>query len=118
MLPLFQDARFRKGGAARMPYYNLELVKRLISAGHYRITVAALQSANAMGFDDADLCDCVLIWLSVSHFYKSMPAEKIPGLWQDVYRLAYQDTRVYLKLQIGFAGQSVIISFKEDESPG
>ena len=80
--------------------------------------MAALQSANAMGFDDADICDCVLVWLSVSHFYKSMPAERMPGLWQDVYRLAYQDTRVYLKLQIGFAGQSVIISFKEDESPG
>ena len=47
-----------------------------------------------------------------------MPAEKIPGLWQDVYRLAYQDTRVYLKLQIGFSDESVIISFKEDESLG
>lgn len=70
-----------------------------------------------MGFDDADICDCVLIWLSASHFYKSMPAERMPGLWQDVYKLAYQGTRVYLKLQIGFSGQSIIISFKEDESP-
>ena len=80
--------------------------------------MAALQSASAIGFDDADICDCILNWLTGSHFYKSMPAEKMPGLWQDVYRLAYQDTRVYLKLQIGFSDESVVISFKEDESPG
>jgi hypothetical protein len=45
-----------------------------------------------------------------------MPAEKIPGLWQDVYKIHYQGVRVYLKLQIGASGHSVIISFKEDTS--
>ena len=101
-----------------MPYYKLELIKQLIREGQYRITAAALQSAGAMGFDAADISNCVLICLSVSHFYKSMPAEKVPGLWQDVYKLPYQGERVYLKLQIGFSGRSVIISFKEDDSLG
>lgn len=101
-----------------MPCYNLDHIKQLIGAGQYRITVSALQDALAMGFGAEDICDCVLIWLDGSHFYKSMPAERIPGLWQDVYKLAYRERHVYLKLQIGFTDQSVIISFKEDESPG
>lgn len=98
------------------PRYELERIKLLIQEGQYRITASALQSANALGFDDLDICDCVLNWLDSSHFYKSMPAEKVPGLWQDVYQVGYRGTRVYLKLQITFADQSVVVSFKEDES--
>lgn len=101
-----------------MPYYSLDRIKQLIAAGRYRITAAALQGAFALGFDAEDIRDCVLTRLDGSHFYKSMPAERIPGLFQDVYKLAYQERRVYLKLQIGFTDQSVIISFKEDDSPG
>ena len=62
------------------PRYRLERIKLLIREGQYRITTSALQSANALGFDDLDICDCVLNWLDDSHFYKSMPAEKVSGV--------------------------------------
>ena len=96
-----------------MSYYNLDEIKRLVYEGSYRVTLTARQDALAMGFDSRDVCDCVLA-LDETHFYKYMPAEKAPGLWQDVYRIGYQGIRVYLKLQINFAGNAVIISFKED----
>ena len=54
--------------------------------------------------------------LNETHFYKYMPAEKVPGLWQDVYKVTYEGIRVYLKLQINFANNAIIISFKEDTS--
>lgn len=96
-----------------MPYYDLELIKGLISEGSYRVTVQARQDALSIGFDAAAVRDCILA-LNETHFYKAMPAEKVPGLWQDVYKVRYAGVFVYLKLQIGFTGRAVIISFKED----
>ena len=69
-----------------------------------------------MGFDEVDICDCILNFLNATHFYKAMPSEKVAGLWQDVYKINYDGHRVYLKLQIGYTGKSVVISFKEDTS--
>ena len=69
-----------------------------------------------MGFYEDDICDCILNFLAETYFYKSMPSENCPGLWQDVYKINYQGTRVYLKLQISFAGRTVVISFKDDTS--
>ena len=98
-----------------MPYYNLADIKMLVREGHYHVTLSARQDALYMGFDSEGVRVCVLA-LNETHFYKSMPAEKVPGLWQDVYKIAYTGIRVYLKLQINFANSAVIISFKEDTS--
>ena len=94
-----------------MAHYVLDEIKALIREGQYRITVSALQSALAMGFDEDDICECILAFLSETHFYKAMPSETFPGLWQDVYNINYVGSRVYLKLQIGHSGLSVVISF-------
>ena len=99
-----------------MTYYDLERIKTLIRQQNFRITVSAMQSAHIIGFSEADICDCIVDHLNESHFYKSMPAEKFPELWQDVYKIFYRETRIYLKLQISYTGRSVIISFKEDTS--
>lgn len=97
-----------------MPYYDLQVVKTLMREGLYRITTSAMQSAHLLGFFQDDICDCILRHLNETHFYKSMQSEKFPDLWQDVYKLNYRGVRVYLKLQIGYVGRSVVISFKED----
>ena len=55
--------------------------------------------------------ECRQETLHESHFYKTMPAEKRAGLWQDVYRLSFCGVRVYLKVQMNAAGQAVIVSF-------
>ena len=99
-----------------MPYYDLAKIKKLISEGNYKITVSALQSAHMMGFDEEDMRDCILSFLNETHFYKAMPSERFPELWQDVYKINYLERLVYLKLQISRTGLSVVISFKEDTS--
>lgn len=98
------------------PTYPLEKVKRLIRDGRYRITLTALETAGLMGFFEDAITDCVLSQLSVTHFYKPMPAKKAPGLMQDVYKITYEGHRVYLKVQIDYGGNAVIVSFKRDES--
>ena len=97
-------------------HHDLDLIKGLMREEQYLITGSALQSAHSMGFDEEDIYECVLDFLSETHFYKAMPSETFPGLWQDVYKIYYLGWRAYLKLQIGFTGLSVVISFKEDTS--
>lgn len=99
-----------------VPWYDLDIFKGLICEGQYRITSSALQGALLLGHDSQDICECLLEYLNQTHFYKSMPAERVPGLWQDVYKINYQGFPLYLKLQIGATGLAVIISFKEDTS--
>ena len=99
-----------------MSHYNIDRIRILIREGQYRITTSALQGAFALGFLDDDVLDCILHSLAETHFYKTMPSEKVPGLWQDVYKLRYDGTPVYLKLQIDFNEQSVVISFKKDDT--
>jgi hypothetical protein len=71
-----------------------------------------------MGFLDDDITECVVDFLALSHFYKTMAAEQRTGLMQDVYKITYEGRRVYLKLQIKDSGSAVVVSFKEDESFG
>ena len=96
------------------PSYDLERIQRLVSRGKYRITQSALRGAFALGFDDEDIFECVVHVVKRAHFYKTMPANKMPGLMQDVYRLAYCGRMVYLKLQVSRRGPAVVISFKQD----
>ncbi len=98
--------------------YSLLRCKELVKEGKYQVTVTALQTAVLMGFLDEDITDCIVNFLEPSHFYKTMAAEQMAGLMQDVYKITYEGKRVYLKLQINKSGHAVIVSFKEDESYG
>jgi motility quorum-sensing regulator/GCU-specific mRNA interferase toxin len=100
------------------PSFSLIQLKGLVGSRKYRITVSSLQSALLMGFSDEDITDCIVNFLEPSHFYKTMSAEQMAGLMQDVYKITYEGKRVYLKLQISKSGHAVIVSFKEDESFG
>lgn len=93
--------------------YQLADIKALVRSGRYYVTLSARQDALAIGFDYQAIRDCVLA-LDGGNFYKSMASERVPGLWQDVYRIYYGGVGVYLKLQICFIGEAVVISFKED----
>lgn len=100
-----------------LSHYHLVEIQKLVAQGQYHLTTTARQDALKLGFDHEDVRNCIQA-LRDSHFYKSMPADKAPGLWQDVYKITFAGTRVYLKLQINWSGQAVTISFKEDESFG
>ncbi len=93
------------------PTYKLDLVKGLIKDGTWVVTESAADTAGQLGFDEDDICDCILNHLSETHFYKTMPAEKAKGLMQDVYHITYRGIRIYIKLQV--CVNAVVISFKE-----
>jgi motility quorum-sensing regulator / GCU-specific mRNA interferase toxin len=99
------------------PTYDLQWIQYRLEAGDYWIERLAAQGAMSLNFDQQDIIECVL-GLTANDFYKSMESEKRPGLWQDVYKPLYCGVGIYAKIQIGHAGDCVVIQFKKDESYG
>jgi hypothetical protein len=93
--------------------YPLDWIKQLFQRKRWIVTITAENCALNLGLDDEDIFDCVVKYLNETHFYKTMPAEKKPGLMQDVYRITYKNQRIYLKLQVA-NDWAVVISFKEE----
>lgn len=93
------------------PTYDLERIQALVREDRYAIRMSAQEGADALSIPESGIVACVLR-LCRGDFYKTMPAEKGPGLFQDVYRPRYAGHRLYVKLQISFAGDAVVISFK------
>ena len=99
--------------ARRTPAYDLEEVQRLVGQGPISCTVteAALLNADDLGLGYANVIEAVLL-LTPADFYKTMPAARVPGQWQDVYRLSYREFELYIKLQINRKSMAVVIQFK------
>ncbi|HET7230668.1 MAG TPA: type II toxin-antitoxin system MqsR family toxin, partial [Longimicrobium sp.] len=89
-------------------------VQRLVGQGPIScaITTAAIDGARDVGLDREDI-RAVVLELAAGDFYKTMPAEKQPGLWQDVYHHRYHSVSLYIKLQVSFDGFAVVVQFKE-----
>lgn len=96
------------------PTYDLRHIQALAERGPpwVRITLAAHGNGALLRFDDEDIVRTVSA-LQRSDFYKSMEAERRPGLWQDVYHASRRGIRLYIKLQVGFDGCAVVVQFKE-----
>jgi motility quorum-sensing regulator/GCU-specific mRNA interferase toxin len=95
------------------PTYDLQQVQQLIGQGELSrvISHAAAEAADKLDFSREDVVEAVLS-LAPGDFYKSMEAERLPGLWQDVYHLRYRGIDLYIKLQIDTKGRAVVIQFK------
>ena len=99
--------------------YHLAEFVELFASDLRFVTKKASRGAYDVGFGPDDIADVIRHELKPSCFYKTMVAEKIPGLWQDVYKVRYRGVPLYIKLQIASIGSkrhAVLISFKEDES--
>lgn len=96
--------------------YQLAIVHALLREGRYRVTATAATTARALGLDAIDMIDCVG-GLTRADFHKTMPSERMAGLWQDVYRPTWCGVALYVKLQIvehrASGGVLVIVSFKQ-----
>lgn len=96
--------------------YQLTVVHALLKEGRYRVTATAAATAHVLGLDAIDLVDCIA-GLTRADFYKTMPSERIEGLWQDVYRPTWCGVALYVKLQIvelrAAGSVLVIVSFKK-----
>jgi hypothetical protein len=95
------------------PTYPLDWIKQLLQQNRWIVTTTALSSALDLGLDDEDIFDCIVNHLNETHFCRTMPAQKKPGLMQDVYRITYKRQPIYLKLQVA-NDWAVVISFKEE----
>ncbi|HSU17292.1 MAG TPA: type II toxin-antitoxin system MqsR family toxin [Longimicrobium sp.] len=96
------------------PAYDLERIQQLVGQGELSrvITGASRQGADQLGFEEPDIVAAVL-GLTPTCFYKSMEAEKRPGLWQDVYHLHFRAMDLYIKLQIDPDGFAIVVQFKK-----
>jgi motility quorum-sensing regulator/GCU-specific mRNA interferase toxin len=97
------------------PAYALELVQQLVGQGPVSclITSVARVGARDCGFWAIDDIVEAILALSPANFYKTMEAEKCPGLWQDVYHSEFRGMDLYIKLQISSAGTAVVVQFKK-----
>uniref|UniRef100_A0A831U033 Toxin, RelE family n=1 Tax=Geobacter metallireducens TaxID=28232 RepID=A0A831U033_GEOME len=100
----------------RTPTYHLDELKRLLADPATRIIRQRDRAAAAsLGYADDDEMVERINQLRSDELYKSMPAEKCPGLWQDVYITAEENgDSLYIKLQKSYDGKGVVISFKKD----
>lgn len=97
-----------------LPTYDLDEIKELLKSEETRIiTRRDRREAVSLGYADDDAMVDRVLMLQSNEFYKTMEAETMPGLWQDVYRSDDLTVTLYIKLQISFNGKGVIISFKE-----
>ncbi len=97
------------------PRYDLQEVITLMGTRQYSISSSAQLSAGSLGFDEEDIVACVCS-LTPIDLHKTVEAERIPGLWQDVYHTRYGGYLLYVKVQIRQepdGRKAVVISFKE-----
>lgn len=95
------------------PHYDLKELQDLVKNGNWTIPPAHFKEATQQGFSRTNIEDTVL---SLNHddFYKTMPAEKCPGLWQDVYKPIRDALKLYIKIQKSYGDKKcVVISFKK-----
>ncbi|MGK2906467.1 MAG: type II toxin-antitoxin system MqsR family toxin [Desulfuromonadales bacterium] len=94
------------------PTYDLaELLELINNPSRCHITERAWDDAVELGFaSDYEIIRQVSK-LTKINFQHTMPSEKKPGQMQDVYKIDWRDTVLYIKLRKSDIGQGVIISF-------
>jgi motility quorum-sensing regulator/GCU-specific mRNA interferase toxin len=94
-------------------HYDLYELKDLLKNPATRI-ITGLSRREAVSVGYASSSDMVkrVQELRKNEIYKTMESEKVPGLWQDVYRTNDGAIQLYIKLQKSFDGKGIIIQFK------
>ncbi|WP_246661531.1 MULTISPECIES: type II toxin-antitoxin system MqsR family toxin [unclassified Tardiphaga] len=95
------------------PTHDLKTVQSVFSNTQgLHITGTALRDAAALGYGSEGIIETIQS-IEASHFYKSMPSEKKPGTWQDVYRVPDGDIELYVKFTSDVVTEFRLLSFKE-----
>ena len=101
---------------ASLSTYDLLEIQHLFRLRQYQLSSEVFRTLGRDGFDEEDVWDCVMS-LTPADFHKTMPSDRNPSEMLDVYRPAYGQRRVYVKLKIVKHGDLVyVLSFKEDSS--
>ena len=97
----------------RGPTHELETIKRVFSDTQgLSMTGSALRDAAALGYGSEEIIE-VIQSIEPGHFYKTMPSEKRPGYWQDVYRVPDGAMELYVKFTSDTVTEFKLLSFKE-----
>jgi motility quorum-sensing regulator / GCU-specific mRNA interferase toxin len=95
------------------PTHDLEAIKAVFSdTKNLNITGSALRDAAAIGYGSEEIIE-VIQTIEAGHFYKTMASEKVPGLWQDVYRVPDAGLELYVKFTSDTVTEFKLLSFKE-----
>lgn len=95
------------------PSHDLEAIKAACSdARRLNITGSALRDAAALGYGSEEIVE-VIQGIGAVHSYKTMPSEKRPGYWQDVYRVPDRGMELYVKFTSDTVTAFKLLSFKE-----
>ncbi|WP_246154289.1 type II toxin-antitoxin system MqsR family toxin [Methylobacterium oryzihabitans] len=92
------------------PHHDLGAFKR--AADRIGVTSKALADAYALGFSRSDIT-AVLSTIDPHYFYKSMTSHRSNQEWQDVYRVPYAQTVLYVKFRDDILLEFMLLSFKE-----
>jgi Txe/YoeB family toxin of Txe-Axe toxin-antitoxin module len=96
--------------ASSKPKYDLSKIKTLLcDSDAYHITLEAHHGAAELGYMDAESILDMIENIQEDDFHKSMPSERIQGLWQDVYRVNDGNNKIYIKLQLSVNGEKVVV---------
>lgn len=96
--------------SASKPKYNLNKIKKLLcESDSYYITSESHKGGAELGYMDAESILDIVENIQEDDFHKTMPAEKVLGLWQDVYRVNDGNNKIYIKLQLAVNGKKVVI---------
>jgi DNA-binding cell septation regulator SpoVG len=93
------------------PTYPLTQVLGLVRSRRWKPTDEAIHGAASLEMDVEDIRDCVL-GLTLNEFYKTMPSERLPGTFQDVYHPEYSGQEIYVKVQV-IEAWATVVQFKE-----
>jgi hypothetical protein len=92
-------------------------VQELAKAGspHVLVTRSATAGARSLYMTVVDVINCVCA-LTEDDYEQTLESKKFPGTFQDVYKPRYQGFAIYLKVRMVEDRQTIIISFKRNES--
>lgn len=95
------------------PTHDLKAIKARFSVTRrLNITGSALRDAAALGYGSEEIIE-VIQGIEAVHFYKTMPSNKRPGYWQDVYRVPDRGMELYVKFTSDTVTEFKLLSFKE-----
>jgi len=99
------------------PKFSLAQVQALARAGYPHVIVTRSAAAGAIELNMAlpEVVDCVC-GLTEDDYEQTLESIRIPGTFQDVYKPRFRGYAIYLKVRMVEERQTIVISFKRDES--
>lgn len=96
------------------PTFDLNSIKsELDNIDKLHATGAARRGFVELGFSDQDVVDAIS-QIKSGDFHKTMPSDKMPEYYFDVYKTKYKSKNIYVKFQK--IKDFTVVSFKEDTS--